>query len=286
MAVYLKPDKIFTVDGVTVNEYLLTKHNPNRIDLPAKRVLPLAGVTIHNTPWISVNAATTPAEQYTRATVNGNMGTTRVHFYVDNKGAWQNLPLDWQSWHAGQQGKAEAHGSHIGNQATLSIECIMGGVTGYEKSEDNAARLAAWLLFSNNMSVDKLYTHNYWCNVRNGAKASAGESLITKPDGYKGCPVYIIPHWEKFKNAVLSYINALKKTEVSPTENNYFLVRVLDPKLNIRSKPGTNSDIVGAITDKGVYTIIDVQKVGSVEWGKLKSGAGWISLGSQYATRI
>ena len=39
-------------------------------------------LTLHNTDRISTAANTTPAEQYTRATVNGNMGTVRVHFYV------------------------------------------------------------------------------------------------------------------------------------------------------------------------------------------------------------
>lgn len=44
--------------------------------------------------------------------------------------------------------------------------------------------------------------------------------------------------------------------------------------LNIRSGPGTNHRVVGCITDNGSYTIVDTD--GS--WGKLKSGAGWVSL--------
>ena len=31
----LRPDATTTFGGVTVNEYLLTKHNPNRIDMPS-----------------------------------------------------------------------------------------------------------------------------------------------------------------------------------------------------------------------------------------------------------
>jgi hypothetical protein len=57
--------------SVTVNEYLLTKHNPNKIDMPSVSMEgKIMGVTIHNTDWISVANGTTPAEQYTRATVN------------------------------------------------------------------------------------------------------------------------------------------------------------------------------------------------------------------------
>lgn len=201
---YLIPDRIYNANGVTIKEYLLTKHNPNKIALPSKRVLPFDGYTVHNTDEIKVSSQTTMAEQYTRATYNGNMGTVRVHFYVDEVEAWQNLPLEWQSWHAGQKGKAEANGSHIGNQATISIEVIGSSA----KAEDNAARLIAWLMVQQGMGVDKLYTHNYWCNVRNGKKGTVDE-LNKQPDGYKGCPVYIRPHWDEFKAKVSGYLGEL-----------------------------------------------------------------------------
>ena len=44
--------------------------------------------------------------------------------------------------------------------------------------------------------------------------------------------------------------------------------------LNIRKGPGTNYSINGVIRDKGVYTIVETNG----NWGRLKSGAGWISL--------
>ena len=106
----LRPDSTSTLGGVTVKEYLLTKHNPNRIDMPSASMAgKIIGVTVHNTDWISVASGTTPAEQYTRATVNGNMNDVRVHYYVDNTCAWQNLPLTLSGWHA-------ADGSGNGNR--------------------------------------------------------------------------------------------------------------------------------------------------------------------------
>lgn len=46
----LKPDKKTNLGSVTVNEYLLTKHNPNRIDMPSASMEgKIIGVTIHNT---------------------------------------------------------------------------------------------------------------------------------------------------------------------------------------------------------------------------------------------
>ena len=58
-----------------------------------------------------------------------------------------------------------------------------------------------------------------------------------------------------------------------------YLVRVTATELNIRKGPGTNYGTNGAIKDKGVYTIVgESTGTGASKWGKLKSGAGWISL--------
>lgn len=57
-----------------------------------------------------------------------------------------------------------------------------------------------------------------------------------------------------------------------------FLVKVTADALNIRTGPGTNYSIASGephcIRDKGIYTIVEKQG----NWGKLKSGAGWICL--------
>ena len=59
----LRPDSTSTLGGVTVKEYLLTKHNPNRIDMPSVSMTgKIIGVTVHNTDWISVASGTTPAD--------------------------------------------------------------------------------------------------------------------------------------------------------------------------------------------------------------------------------
>lgn len=59
-----------------------------------------------------------------------------------------------------------------------------------------------------------------------------------------------------------------------------FLVKVSIRDLNIRKGPGTNHSRTGSYTGIGVFTIVDVQsgQGSSSGWGKLKSGAGWISL--------
>lgn len=63
-----------------------------------------------------------------------------------------------------------------------------------------------------------------------------------------------------------------------PIEGGY-LVKVTANCLNIRKGPGTNFGIAGQITDHGIYTIVkESDGPGASLWGKLKSGAGWISL--------
>lgn len=64
-----------------------------------------------------------------------------------------------------------------------------------------------------------------------------------------------------------------------------YQVRVSITDLNIRSGPGTNYAKTGKYTGKGVFTITEeASGAGASKWGKLKSGAGWISL--DYAQKV
>ena len=201
----LKADSTTTLNGVKVNEYLLTKHNTRGIDMPTVSMSGnVIGVTVHNTDWIATTG-TTPAEQYTRATVNGNMNTVRVHYYVDSECAWQNLPLTLSGWHA-------ADGSGNGNRKTIAIECIMSNKYNDtdKKSEDNCARLAAYLLHKYGFGIDRLYTHTHWLAVQAGRKGTV-DTLNQVKGLKKWCPLYILPHWSMFKALVAKYLNELNK---------------------------------------------------------------------------
>lgn len=206
----LKPNKIREVNGVTVNEYFLKSMYPGQIRDS------VIGVTIHNTDFITTATGTTPAEQYTRATLNGNMNDVIVHYYVDDKCAWQNLPHDIHGWHA-------ADGGGDGNWRTVAIECIMDG-TGSErskKSEDNAARLAAAILKELGLGIDQLYTHQHWYSK-------------------KYCPAYILPHWEEFRRKVQSYLGGVP--EQKPTE----LYRIRKSWDDVSSQIGAYTNLDGA----------------------------------------
>lgn len=72
------------------------------------------------------------------------------------------------------------------------------------------------------------------------------------------------------------------KSDSTSNKTQTFLVKVIVDDLNIRKGPGTNYPVAGRITNKGTYTIVSEQN----GWGKLKSGAGWISISDKYVKRI
>ncbi len=63
-----------------------------------------------------------------------------------------------------------------------------------------------------------------------------------------------------------------------------YLVRIKATTLNVRRDHSASSAISTTVKKGDVYTIVAEYKNGSTLWGKLKSGAGWISLA--YTTRL
>lgn len=96
----------------------------------------------------------------------------------------------------------------------------------------------------------------------------------------KACPGdYIYSRLGSIAEIVNSKLEHPLQTDVP------FLVKVSIDDLRIRAGAGTNYKAVG-YTGKGTFTIVEVKGgPGSASgWGRLKSGAGWISL--DYAKRL
>lgn len=78
--------------------------------------------------------------------------------------------------------------------------------------------------------------------------------------------------------------NAVYPAESKPVFSPY-RVKVTASVLNIRKGAGTNYALAGTIRNGGIYTIVQESTgQGATKWGKLKSGAGWISL--DYTTKV
>lgn len=63
-----------------------------------------------------------------------------------------------------------------------------------------------------------------------------------------------------------------------------FLVKIRSDALNVRRGPGTEYEIAMTVPKGDVYTIVETDKTG--RWGRLKSGAGWISIDERYVKRV
>ena len=300
MAKYISPSEIiadreFDIFGVKVKEYLLANHNINSISLPSKRVKPLRGITIHNT--VDLANIEDDGRNYTASTVNGNMRTVRVHYYVDDLYAWQNLDESMQNWTC-------TDGNGDGNATTIAIECIMKSPYDTEslKAMDNCARLTAYLCKKYNLTVDDIYTHTYWLHMRdmdNVSKCGDKNKICTTRHSYKTCPLYIIPQWDKFLELVVKYYSGAKSkkennqdtTNTSNVTSLPYKVKVKIDSLNVRADAGVNNKITCTIKKNEVYTIIEEKKVknsdGSIAtWGRLKSKIGWLNVGDKYVTKV
>lgn len=320
----LKANSVYKVNGVKINEKIIPDGTVWEDDAKAQKAGFREGqlykkqtklsegtgkvkfVTIHNTD--DIKNVGDDGEQYTRATYNENMGSARVHFYVDDLCAWQNLKAGTGmckkdpdgsaevSWHSGDGSVKDG-----GNMTSLSIEIIMNDIAVHdEKALDNGARLAAWLLWKHKLDISKLVTHTYWVNKSKGKTFTNVDKQCTNMIyGEKWCPYYIfnstsqkkaLSNWKTFKKLVKGYLTKLnnqekekkqaEKEESKAAQKAFkpYLVKITSSRHEIRKKAGLDAKAVGHITDKGVYTIIKEAKADSQTWGKLKSGAGWISL--------
>lgn len=86
------------------------------------------------------------------------------------------------------------------------------------------------------------------------------------------------PGYSVFDNNGVNIYTPNTSTQTAPDVP--FTVKVSISDLNIRKGPGTDYSKTGKFTGKGVFTIVEVQsgQGSSAGWGRLKSGAGWISL--------
>lgn len=233
------------------------------------------------------------------------MGSVVVHYYIDETDCWHILADDTVGWHA-------ADGTNgPGNTKSIAIEIIMDGSgKDYDtQAEDRGALLAAALLNKYGLTIDKMKTHRDWypkkyCpayilphwdkfveKVKKNL-ANIQKTTTTPKEMYR-----IRKAWTDIASQVGAYsdLNNAKaacdkmgsdytvfnnKGEAVYTPFKPYIIKVTTSALRIRKGPGLNYEQVGLIHLNESYTIVE-EKNG---FGKLKSGAGWISL--QYTKKV
>ena len=133
--------------------------------------------------------------------------------------------------------------------------------------------------------VDFKGTQHYTSAAAKDAKTcKPGKATITAVAAGKAHP-YHLKAISGGGSTVYGWVNAADISTGSTGTATSYHVRTTADVLNIRKGPGTNYGVAGQIKGKGIYTIVaEAAGPGATKWGKLKSGAGWISL--DYVTKL
>ena len=244
---------------------------------------------------------------------NGGNRNASAHYFVDDVSIYQVVEDNKGAWHIGNTKTAPNNKNSLGvemcckngvvtektEENTLQlVKYLMkkynvpianvrthAEVTNYGKTCPNwsANNWQRWKVFKNKLTTTvNATTTSSSFNV--GDKVVVKSSATTYADSTK-----IIPSWVKgglytiskisgskvLLKEIVSWVKTsdIKKTGTSSKSVSY-LIRVTVDFLNIRSGAGTNFPVTGTVKKGGVYTIVE-EKNG---FGRLKSGAGWISL--------
>lgn len=195
----------------------------------------------------------------------GNRGAS-AHFFVDAENIYQSVEESNAAWHVGKNyGSGNLFGQCT-NKNSIGIEMCSTNSKIPTDTINRAVSLTRYLMQKYGVPADHVVRHYDVCS--------------------KSCPGWagwIPPNeslWKAFK-AQIGSAGTTKNTSKKKTKTKKrtvpFKVQVLIDDLNIRKGAGTNYGRTGKYTGKGTFTIIET----SGDWGKLKSGAGWIYIGNK-----
>jgi N-acetylmuramoyl-L-alanine amidase len=223
---------------------------PKGYCIPNTKITPTS-ITIHMTG--NVGASAKNNHNYMK---NINKNGSRIaswHFTVDDKEIYQAQSTNYKCYHAG---------CTSGNNTSIGIEIAMfNDKERQAKAYKNAIELVKILMAYHKFDTSKVKRHYDWTKKHCPAWLQEGKWGYT---------------WSWFKGELT------KKEEVKPQPTTSFVVKITVDELNVRSGAGTSYPITTVVKKGQAFTIVE-EKNG---WGKLKSGAGWISLNSKYVQRV
>ena len=198
-----------------------------------------------------------------------NTGSRKAsaHLFVDEATIYQSVELRDIAWHCGTTGTY--YHSKCRNANSIGIEmCCSGNYKISEKTKVNAAYLCA--------DICKLL----------GIGANEVDTYVLRHYDitHKNCPAQRVKdkkEWQAFKDTVKTILTTGAANNELATEEQKvepYLVKVVSKALYVRAGAGTKYDVTTTIKQNEVYTIVEEKKADGVTWGKLKSGAGWVSL--------
>lgn len=178
----------------------------------------------------------------------------------------QTLPWNMRGWHCA----GNANNTYIG------VEICEDGLNDsnyFNKVYNEAVELFAYLCKMYNLNpMTQIICH---CEgYKKGIASNHADVMHWFPKHGKSMDTFRKDVQAKMENVSNNPTN----NTTTPVSNTSYLVKINTADLNVRANPGTDSKINTVVHKGEVYTIIEEKMVGAVKWGKLKSGAGWISL--------
>lgn len=176
--------------------------------------------------------------------------------------------------YVGEENRAWTSGNRTNDCQAITIE-----VSNCENGGDWRISEAAWNSLVN-LCVDICKRYGFRLTYDGTPNGS-----LTRHNMFQNtnCPgKYLQSRFQELANTVNARLDggSTPQPTPEPTPSGAYLVKVTASALNIRQGVGTGTPVVGCIRDKGTYTIVETQG----NWGRLKSGAGWICL--DYTKRV
>jgi N-acetylmuramoyl-L-alanine amidase CwlA len=194
------------------------------------------------------------------------------------------LPWDMKSWHSGSGSKGSA--ANANNNGYIGFEICEDDLTSkayFDAVYTEAVELCAQLCQTYGIKPESptLICHSE--GNRLGIASNHADVMHWFPKFGKSMDTFRADVKAKLGNATSTVAATTPQTAVSqtPTTATFtpYTVRITAATLNYRSGGGTNYPVKGSVKKGEVYTIIEeTNGVGATKWGKLKSGAGWLSL--------
>lgn len=247
----------------------------------AGKKITVKGIMLH-----SVGTPQPSANVFIKIFNSQNYKNACVHGFIDaNDGTvYQTLPWNHRGWHCG----GNANNTHIGIEMCEPKNIKYTGGSTFTCTDRNMAVAAVKRTYESAVSLFAMLCEKFDLDpMADGVIISHKEGNKRGVASAHGDPEHL---WNGLNTGYTmngfrkDVKNAMGNGSSSNEKNVVYRVKVDTSNLNVREHPTVNSKINGKLSP-GIYTIVsEADGVGASKWGKLKSGAGWISL--DYAKKI
>ena len=263
-----------------ITKWNLTQYDKSEVSKVAKPTIK-SNLTTRNYTKMSGKKNTYIVIHYTASTGSALNNTkyfkstyrgASANYFVDTKDIYCCVKPSNMAWHCGDKAYSGTKHPYYGkctNGNSIGIEMCCEKVNGKlhinDKTIANVKKLVMWLMDEYNISADHVIRHY---DV-SGKKCPNANGLLTDSK------------WKKFRANITGQAVKVSNLYYYTDIGKYEVIKV--PRV-IREKPSSSAKKVGYIDEKGIYTIVAVEGK-TTKYGKLKSGAGYICLRSDYVKK-